>query len=446
MNRYLPDNSYPLRKKRRNFPRLRHLLLVIVLLAAWFLLAPGSKDKDVVSSRNVPAAKAAIARTGTGKASSQTAAQPGTAVSSQSPVQAKPATLTKDDLVHISEDLIKNRNLTIDWELQQFITDMSARYRLYHGAVVVMDSKRGDILAAYGKSTSGEDCTLALNTEIAASIFKLVTATAAIEQKGFRGDTRFFYTGKAHTLYKRQLTNKRDRWCADVTLTDAFARSNNIVFGKLGIIYLGEAPITLTARKLGFGQSPLRVFESPASVIFSPRDDYNLAELACGFNKETRISPLHAAEMVTPALNGGYMVKPRLVRTEKDERVPVMRAGTADSLRAMMEKTVKSGTVAKSFRGVSSDRVLKHLALGGKSGSIDGDNPKGRRNWFVGFARNRDTGEAITIGCALVLSKRFRIHADMLSKLIIREYFSRDQVAMQAAVPAAKGRDRHKRS
>ncbi len=430
MNKYVYDDSYLLRKKRRHFPRLRHLLLLIVLLAGWFLLAPGSRDKVVAKGGDISAGKSSAAHMATAK---------GSALARQTPVQSKPAALRKDDLVHISEDLIKNRNLTIDWELQQFITDMSARYKLYQGAVVVMDSRSGDILAAYGKSPSGEDCTLALNTEIAASIFKLVTAAAAMEQKGFQGDTRFFYTGNAHTLYKRQLTNKRDRWSADLTLTDAFAKSNNVIFGKLGTIYLGEAPINLTARKLGFGQSPLRVFESPASVTFSPRDEYNLAELACGFNRQTRISPLHAAEMVTSALNGGYMVKPRLVKTEKDERVPVMRAGTAESLRAMMEKTVKSGTVAKSFRGVSSDRVLKHLAMGGKSGSMDGDNPKGRRNWFVGFARNKDTGEAITIGCALVLSKRFHIQADMLSRLIIREHFSRDQAAMQAAATCSKG-------
>ena len=437
MNRYVYDDSYLLRKKRRRFPRLRHLLLLIVLLTAWFLLAPYTRDKDDPGKGSVKAAEPKTVLAVSAK---------GAAPRAQAPAGAKPAALTKDDLVHISEDLIRSRNLTIDWELQQFITDMSARYKLYHGAVVVMDSRTGDILAAYGKSPSGEDCTLALDPEIAASIFKLVTAAAAIEQKGIGKDTRFFYSGNAHTLYKRQLTGRRDKWSADITLTDAFARSNNVVFGKLGIEYLGEEPITATARKLGFGQSPLRVFESPPSVLFTPRDEYDLAELASGFNRETRISPLHAAEMVTPALNGGYMVRPRLVRTEKGERVPVMRADTAESLQAMMEKTVKAGTVAKSFRNVKSDRVLKHLDMGGKSGSMDGDNPTGRRNWFIGFARNRDTGEGITIGCALVLSKRFHIQADMLSRLIIREHFSKDQASMQASTQTAKGRAPQKRS
>jgi len=69
--------------------------------------------------------------------------------------------------------------------------------------------------------------------------------------------------------------------------------------------------------------------------------------------------------------------------------------------------------------------VLKHLTIGGKSGSIGGTDPDGRRNWFTGYARHRDTGEGITVGCLLILEDRYWIEADMLSRIIIRRYFSR---------------------
>ncbi|MCE5275394.1 MAG: hypothetical protein LLG43_09670, partial [Deltaproteobacteria bacterium] len=97
----------------------------------------------------------------------------------------------------------------------------------------------------------------------------------------------------------------------------------------------------------------------------------------------------------------------------------------AQNLGAMMERTVRTGTVAKRFRGTSSDRVLKHLTIGAKSGSIDGDDPAGRRNWFVGYAQDRNTGEAITIGCLLVRDDYFWIEADTLARLIIRHHFSK---------------------
>jgi hypothetical protein len=117
-----------------------------------------------------------------------------------------------------------------------------------------------------------------------------------------------------------------------------------------------------------------------------------------------------------------------------------MKEETAQNLSTMMERTVKSGTVAKSFRRISSDRVLKYLAIGAKSGSINGDQPKGKRNWFVGFAQNKETGEGITIGCLLILKDHFHIEADMFSRLVIRKYFSKDMKVTQTIHKEVKHR------
>jgi penicillin-binding protein A len=422
MNRKFLIHSYPLRKARkRRLLRLRYLLLALILYAGWHFIFPGGKD-DGTSAQERTAFKAA----GVHKAAA--------------PVKAKPLPLTKHDLVSIDPELIKARNLTIDWELQQFITDMAARYKLHYGSIAVMDAATGDILALYGQSPEGTDCSRGLDTEPAASVFKVVTATAAMDQGGFTEKSMFFYTGNAHTLYKNQLTNKRNKWCADISLTDAFARSNNVVFGKLGTIYLGQAPISLTAKRLGFWKSPLREFRSEPSTSFLAKDDYNLAELACGFNKQTRMSPLHGAQVMTTVLNSGAMVTPRIVKASPVEKIQVMRSDTASRLGTMMEKTVRAGTVAGTFRGSSSDRVLKHLAMGGKSGSIDGDEPAGRRNWFVGYARNRYTGQAITVGCVLILKDRFLIQSDMFTRLIVRHYFS----LRPSGAPPVQARPAHK--
>ncbi|HQG31071.1 MAG TPA: penicillin-binding transpeptidase domain-containing protein [Deltaproteobacteria bacterium] len=416
MESQFPFDSYPLRKKKkRRFLRLRYPLLFALLLIAAHFFISGREGGEAALKGDVPRDGHRLAKALKG--------------------QATP--LTKKDLAFIDEETIKKNNLTIDWDLQQFIAQTASKYKLYYGSIVIMDAHTGDVLALYGQTRSGQDCSLSLNAELAASVFKLVTATAAIEQAGFTSQTKIFYTGSPYTLYKRQLTNKRDRWCADVTLADAFARSNNVVFGKIGTFYLGQMPIYLTAQKMGFWKPPMTDCEITPSTSFLPKDDYNLAELACGFNKQTRMSPLHAAQIVTPVLNGGYMLTPRIVRTEGVQKRAVMKKETAQDLTLMMERTVKAGTVYRTFRGSSSDRVLKHLDMGGKTGSIDGDDPKGRRNWFVGFARDQNTGKAITIGCLLILDDHFWIQADMFSRLVIRHYFSN---AMDLAqTPHAKG-------
>jgi hypothetical protein len=80
--------------------------------------------------------------------------------------------------------------------------------------------------------------------------------------------------------------------------------------------------------------------------------------------------------------------------------------------------------MAKDFRGYKQDRVLKHLRIGAKSGSIEGKEPRGWRKWFLGYAEDNNSGQAIAIGCVLVRGDYFWIEADGLTRLIIRRYFA----------------------
>lgn len=408
MHRLFPVDEYPrLKRRRRPILRLRYPLFLILVIAAWFFLpehgiGTGGMSQGRDSATDGPAASAHISG------------------------QAARGLISREDLACIDQDTIDRYHLTIDWDLQQFIAEKASQYKLYYGAVVVLHAGSGDILALYGRGVGGEqDCSLGLDPDLGASIFKLVTAVAALEQAGFTSESVFSYNGSAYTLYKRQLTDMRNRWTEDISLADAFARSNNVVFGKIGSMHLGQQPLILTAEKMGFGKSPLREISIVPSESYLPQDDYGVAELACGFNRHTRISPLHAAQMVTAVLNNGCMLTPRLAHGQGVEKIRAMQDSTARALHDMMERTVKRGTVSKAFRGSSSDRVLKHLVIGGKSGSINGGEPQGRRNWFAGYARHKETGEGITIGCLLILNDRFWIEADTLSRLVIRRYFFR---------------------
>ncbi|HDP23878.1 MAG TPA: hypothetical protein ENN34_00385 [Deltaproteobacteria bacterium] len=339
--------------------------------------------------------------------------------------------LARSDLVTISPELIREHNLTIDWDFQSSIAAMAQRYKVDFTAVVVMDACRGDVLALYGKNEEGENCSLCLNAYLGASLFKIVTAVAALDQGDVTSTSTFSYTGKPHTLYRYQLSTEPQRWSHKVTLARAFALSNNVVFGKLGTHQLREEPLLLTAMRLGFWKAPLSEVDCLPSTLFIPRTDYNLAELASGFNRQTRISPIHAAQMITAVLNSGSMVVPRLVQSGDAGLVDAMSDEAASELSSMMVKTVRAGTVSRAFRSVRYDRVLKHVTIGAKSGSINGDEPEGRRNWFVGFARHDSTGDAIAIACLVIRGDYYWIEADDFSRRIIRSYFSRPTTVAQ---------------
>lgn len=331
----------------------------------------------------------------------------------------------KKALSVLTPELIEKMDLTIDWDLQKYIAATARRNKVNFASVVVMDAHTGEIIALYGKDEFGEDCSLSLDSYLAASLFKLVTATAAIDCGGMSSESKYTYTGKAHTLYKYQLSPKKNRWTRETTLARAFAQSNNVVFAKIGSMHLGETPILLTAMRMGFWRPPLEGFECTPSTHFIPQTQYNIAELASGFNRHTRISPVHAAQMITAIVNDGVMASPWIIHNSPAHKEQVMNEETARQVRYMMNQTIKRGTVSRTFWNSRYDRVLKHVKLGAKSGTIDGTDPDGRRNWFVGYAEHSTTGEAIAIACLIIRQDYYWIEADTLSKKIIRYYFSK---------------------
>jgi len=325
----------------------------------------------------------------------------------------------------ITPEVIRRRSLTLQWDLQDYISNLCRKNRTGLVSVTVLNPRTGDILALYGRDASGENCSLALGTQLAASLFKVVTAAAAIDYAGLSTSSMLSFSGNAHTLFKNQITDKKNRWTTQVTLAKAFASSNNVIFGKLGAMQLGESPLLLTATRLGFWKSPAVDLECTPSTVFIPETDFNLAELASGYNRFTRMSPVHAAQMASAVVNNGAMIRPRILRSSDSSMEQVISNGTARDLYDMMCQTVRSGTVSRAFGSAQRDAVLRGLSIGAKSGSINGTDPQGKRIWFMGFAENPATGEAITIGCLVVRDGNTRVESFDLARNIIRHYFSK---------------------
>lgn len=328
--------------------------------------------------------------------------------------------LSKDVLKHISEENIKKYDMTIDWELQNYISQAAKKYKINFGAVVVMDANNGDIISMWGRDRSGEDCSIPLNSYLAASIFKIVTASAAME-KGMTPLSPVSYTGNPWTIYKGQLKSRSDKWTQNITFSHAFAQSNNVVFAKLGMS-LGEEPLFLNAMRYGFWKPPMRECWSAPSTVMIPENEYDLGELACGLNHTTQMSPVHAAQIVTPALNKGFMVSPRIVRSIPVEKRGVVSEKIADDIYMMMGDTIKSGTFSRRFRMCSTDKVLKDITIGAKSGSIDSKNPEGRLTWFVGYADHPTKGK-IVIASLLLRDAYYWIKSDEFARMIIKQYY-----------------------
>ncbi len=341
---------------------------------------------------------------------------------------------------------IDNDELTLEYsinaELEEFIKSFIGRYRSAYTAVVVMDNDSGQILASIGHTnkTREFDSVLPFSaTHPAASLFKIITAADLLENTPVTEDSRFKFHGRGTTLYRRQLESTNNRWTRYQTLEKAFAFSNNVVFGKAAINQSSSDSLMRMAFDFGFNRDLMEEIDLSRSVLDVPEDQYNLAELASGFNRETLISPIHGAAIAAVMANEGQFITPRLLRQinlnkESEEPVWVAKRKTqqiispesAAALKSMMELTVERGTARSSFRRL--DRKVRQLvSIGGKTGTITGGMPDGRRDWFSAFAVPRDpaAGRGISVCVMIVNGPKWYVKSSYMAKEIIEFYYKR---------------------
>lgn len=336
-------------------------------------------------------------------------------------------------------------NLKVDYTFNKKLTDYIKKrlryYRSDYASVVVIDNNTGQILSAIDYTrknrTFGKDMTYA-STHPAASVFKIITASNLIENTEVSKDTLFSYNGKSTTLYKYQLKNKKNRWTRKIPFSKAFAYSNNVVFGKAAINKSSYESLTNTANKFGFNAPITQIVSTGQSSLFMDKDKYGLAEMASGFNKKTLISPVHGAVIGSVIANDGIFRRPYIVEKIEDERTGrvvwtpdtemrrVLSTETVQQMKDMMRLTVKRGTARGAFRPWKI-RKIKEVEIGGKTGSITGGIPYGKRDWFVSYAMPGDdeNDKGISVSVMIVNVKKWYVKSTVLAKDVIQYYYSR---------------------
>lgn len=307
---------------------------------------------------------------------------------------------------------------TMDTYLRRFHPD----YALY----LAVDAKTNEILAWGERKDSAvwaKPDFMSRATFPAASLAKTVTLAAALESKRFTTSSEIPLIGRAHTLYKRQLRVPENYRGAKTSLETAYAKSYNPPIALVGMD-LGKERLLKTAQKFGFNREfPRKV---PEKSLYAPPDSsYGIAEVACGFTQGTTLSPLHAAAIVRSVVthlpleipwerNGASGFAPKAPETLGLEK---FSDATCGGVRKAMLATAKEGTSRKYMNTrFISKRFFSDLDIGGKTGSLDGEDPKGRYDWFMGFAQSRKNPDKAII---LVI---MQIHGEM-----------RTQVASQVA-------------
>lgn len=331
-------------------------------------------------------------------------------------------------------------NYTFNKELTAYIKKLLRRFRTDYTSVVVIDNNNGHILTAldykHRGRKFGNKLTLS-HTHPAASLIKIITTAELLQNSRVSPDSIFAYRGKGTTLYRYQLRNKRTRWQRYLSLERAFAFSNNVVFGKAAIKNIVASSLLNMGHKFGFNEIILNEIPS-SSILKMPRDQYNLAEIASGLNAETLMGPIHGAMISSIMANNGVKKYPRLVHSVIDqetqyplwinrkEEKKVISQEISIKLKDMMQLAAEGGT-ARRFFGRSKSRVLRKLVLGGKTGSMTGGVPYGKRDWFTAFAlpKKKMYGKGISVCVMIINLKKWHTRSPYIVRKIFEYYFKR---------------------
>ncbi len=323
---------------------------------------------------------------------------------------------------------------TLNTTVQHSVKSYFEKYDVPYGAFVAIAPKTGKVLALVDHSSRepGVKDLFLRATYPAASLFKVVTAAAVVEKKGIAPDTSIPYRGNFNRLKPAYWRDNPRKDKLKMSLSDAFAQSNNVIFAKVATRWLDTS--TLISFGMNFHFNRPIPFELPVEVsrIEMDETESSLAKTAAGFGA-VGLSPLHAALLGSAIANKGVMMAPCMVDFVKNsagkkiyECVPkplntVVSRETAAILREMMGLTVKKGTVQNIFRRRKLDRSLRKIKIGGKTGSLRGKNPRGRYSWFVGMAPLEDP--EIVVAAMVVNDPLWRIVAAQAAKEGLGAYF-----------------------
>ncbi len=325
---------------------------------------------------------------------------------------------------------------SLDANLQATVQGLLRKYGPDYGSFVAIEPETGRVLAMASYNRAGRDVgNLALqNTFPAASVFKVVTAAAAIDQGKANYATVLPYNGKSTSLYKTNVfKHKNNKWTRKPTLRSAFAKSVNTVFARLGIYHVGSEVLEEYANRFGFNNEISGDIPVNTGVTqIDHGDDWSVAEAASGFTRSNTMSPLQGAMIAATIVNEGVMVKPYLVESVNNEdgillyeaqSEPVgqiISSRTASQMRILMRETVKSGSARKSFRKFFTNGMAQ-ADVGGKTGSLTGFEPKGKYDWFVGYGEMN--GRKIAYAAMCINVEKWYVKSAYLARKVLESYF-----------------------
>jgi cell division protein FtsI (penicillin-binding protein 3) len=310
--------------------------------------------------------------------------------------------------------------LTIDQVIQYIAEkELDKAYRLHNAkgaSIVVMDPYTGRILAMASRpnydlnnhSSVSKDQTR--NRSICdlfepGSVFKIVTASAALEEKKVSEEDRIFCENGAYRVANHILhDHKPHGW---LTFRQVIEESSNIGTTKVAQV-LGPQLVYKYVKLFGFG-SKLGI-DLPGEIsgmIKEPRFWSKTSIGAVPIGQEVGVTSLQLAAAFSVIANGGQLMKPYVIEEIRDRQGKVERRFSPVLIRRVISEDT-AARMTKMLTGVVEEGTGKMaqiagLTCAGKTGTAQKLDPNGRYSHdkfvasFIGFAPAEDPVVTIAV-------------------------------------------------
>jgi cell division protein FtsI (penicillin-binding protein 3) len=272
------------------------------------------------------------------------------------------------------------------------------------GVVVVMDPRTGEVLALANRPTFNPNRFGAFassrwkNRAVVdayepGSMFKVITAAAALQEKVVDPEEVIDCGGGSIDIAGVRINDHAV--FHELKFKDVIAHSSDI--GVVRVAQrLGRENFNRYMRNFGFGVATGIELPGESSGLLRPPAKWSALSLASlSFGQEVGVTAVQMAAAVSAVANGGYLMKPLIVRQIEDASGRVLRAEKPFAVRRVLEPETVD-TLTTILRGVVTDGTGRHAAIpgyvvAGKTGTAQKVDAQGRYSMvdhvasFVGY-------------------------------------------------------------
>lgn len=238
------------------------------------------------------------------------------------------------------------------------------------------------------------------------SVFKVITGSAALEEKTSSLSDRFSCSG---SIMLPGFSKPMSCWKAGghgiVDFKQAMVVSCNPSFIQIGNA-LGVQRFSKYVKAYGITERSGIDLPGEESSLYIPESRMGVVELSsCAFGQSNKVTPIQMICAVSAAVNGGKLVKPHIVNkiTDKDNNdikkfsTTIKRQVISEETSAIMRDILEEVVAAKG----GGNAYVKGYRIGGKSGTSQKGNQSenGYISSFLGFAPANAPKIAVLIIC-----------------------------------------------